>query len=115
VTGIEGLPRDLDEGSTERRPISPPQAARLAGLDGKHVGDSAWSTQLVAASEHEAEVSAGDGALAPLDNVRMHLPDVDAEADIYAKVMEVSPSGTAVLRFTTLPPSIRSWLVQQQG
>jgi hypothetical protein len=93
--------------------LATPIPVRYALLEGKHVGGEALHGQLVRLSEKGAELRPA-APLPLLGNLKMWIDDVRgdlAAGELYAKVVEQSRGGPAViLRFTSMTPEVRSHL-----
>ncbi len=105
-----GVPYEVELVKTDeaRRPPAESLRVRYAVLRDKQVGELLSSASVLALSAHsmELELAAGATELQALANLQLRLEVSGGElspGDIYAKVLEVSPSKpTAVLRITSL-------------
>jgi adenylate cyclase len=96
------------------QPLTPPVDLRYYVLEGKAVGEKAYTGQLSKLSEHGGEISS-EASLPPLSNIKIALQKPDGSelgGDLYAKVLEVrGEDGRAlILRFTAVGPEAEAFL-----
>ncbi|OUL37669.1 hypothetical protein BV372_01535 [Nostoc sp. T09] len=119
ISGIAGE-HNLFLSKSEEQFLDLPEPILLqyVTLESKHVGDRWYDAEIIQLSCREALIQHHnlDGELpAPLTNLKLillnnNLPQ-EAGEDIYAKVLEKSaPEGSFYIRFTGLPPSVRTML-----
>jgi len=96
------------------RPLAQPLAISFTVLEEKFLGRTVHAGRLAAVSASDAGI-ASEQALAPLSNLKI---DVEAVAqanpsgEIYAKVIGAAASGQTRIRFTSVSPDLKAWMLK---
>jgi len=108
IGGVHDLHLDMPEPPMVA--LAEPLALRYAVLQDKHVGSSVLDARLARLSATGAEIRT-EAAVAPLSNVKIWIPGIEAggePAEIYAKVVAGQPAEGPgfVVRFTAVTPEV---------
>jgi class 3 adenylate cyclase/ActR/RegA family two-component response regulator len=92
--------------------LDTPLPIKFAVLNGVHAPSTLTNASVSAVSAKQAVISTTD-ELALMSTVKFRFDTSDGmapAADAYAKVVEVDPSGSVVIHFTSMPPDVEEFL-----